>query len=116
MRHLVLVPVLAILVSACGGASTPTSPEVPAAPVCQTNNTARVFFENRFRDVTLDIAWDGVKVATLGPAAQSPALTVAAGTPHTMRFLIANTPDLACQDSTPILASCSTMTYFCPGS
>jgi hypothetical protein len=100
-----------LLVSACS--STPTAP-APVVPACQTNNTATVAFGNRTTsNLTFDVVWDGVRIGTIAPTLTSPSQTAAAGVPHVLRFQVTNTTLLACNQSTPTLAQCSTQTLTC---
>lgn len=110
-RHVILAAV-AVALSGCNGI-TPVTPEVPS---CQTNNTAKVSFANRsLTNSTYTIVWDGATKDTLAPNETSTPFDVAAGVAHTLRFRFANTTTLACNDSSPVLAQCSTMTYNCTG-
>ena len=106
---------LTLVAPACSG-SNPilTAPTSPVTPSCQTNNTALVSFENRSPSTMMDILWDGAKIATLGGGTVSPQMTTAAGVPHTLRFQITNTAQLACSQDTPTLAQCSSTKAFCP--
>lgn len=80
---------------------------------CEANNTAQVRFQNKTgTSQTYSVLWDGSVITTLGPGATSDYYTVAAGE-HTLHFKIANTGNEACTQSTPNLAVCSTMEYWC---
>lgn len=80
---------------------------------CEANNTARVQFQNKTgTSQTYSVLWDGSVITTLGPGATSDYYTVAAGT-HTLHFMIANSGTEACTQSTPNLAVCSSMQYWC---
>jgi len=80
---------------------------------CEANNTAKVRFMNKTgTSQTYSVLWDGSVITTLGPGATSEYYTVAAGT-HTLHFKIANSTAEACTPSTPNLAVCSSMDYWC---
>lgn len=81
--------------------------------VCEANNTAKVRFINKTgSSQTYSVLWDGSVLTTLGPGVTSDYYTVAAGQ-HTLHFMIANTATEACTQSTPNLAVCSSMEYWC---
>lgn len=115
MKRLVVLLSLAAIVSACG--SSPVAPTVPAPiPVaaCQSGNTATVFFQNRSAsNLTYDIVWDGARITTVTPGADSIVYTFAANIQHTLRFQLTNTSLLACNQSTPVLATCAATFYGC---
>ncbi|MBZ0100148.1 MAG: calcium-binding EGF-like domain-containing protein [Taibaiella sp.] len=80
---------------------------------CEANETARVRFINKTgTSQTYSVLWDGSVITTLGPGATSEYYTVAAGL-HTLHFKIANSSTEACTISTPNLAVCSSMEYWC---
>lgn len=79
---------------------------------CAVNGTAQVQFSNRSANSTYSIVWDGSVMATLAPGVTSEFFTVAAGN-HTLTFKYSNSSDLACTESTPNLAQCSSMVYWC---
>ena len=95
----------------------PTTP-TPAVQACVTNNSAQITFENRYTNQSLDVVWDGSKLALspLGPGQKSSELTVSAGNTHTLLFRVAGTSTVACSQSSPNLSQCSTYNYYCPGS
>lgn len=113
MRRLVLMG--ALFLAGCGGKSTPTAPAAPPIPACQANNTATVRFENRSNiNAAYDIIWDGSTILTLPAGQISNPYTVAASVQHRLTFTYTNTGGrLACATSTPTLAQCSNMTYWC---
>jgi len=81
--------------------------------ICEANNTAQVRFSNRTgSSKTYSVLWDGSVITTLGPGAVSDYYTVAAGA-HTLHFMVANSSSEACTQSTPNLAVCETMEYWC---
>src|SRR5262245_55671803 len=102
-----------LMVAACSGNSptAPTPPPPPPPPSCQTNNTADIAFINGL-NLTTTVRWDGSIIATLGPGQSTSPITAAAGTPHRLDFLIANTGVIACT-GTPVLAQCSNTTQTC---
>jgi hypothetical protein len=103
-----------LLLNACGAApAAPTPPPPPPVPACQANNTADVSFGNRSTSATQDIFWDGLRVATITPGANSAPRTVAAGVAHRLEVRVTNTMLLACQASSPIPAVCATPIYTC---
>jgi hypothetical protein len=112
MKSWLLVAV--VLVSACG--STPVAPTPPPVATCQSQNTATVYFQNRTTsNLTYDVVWDGSRLTTVGPGQSSQVYTFAANVGHTLRFQYTNTSLLACNQSTPTLATCSNNSYFCTG-
>jgi hypothetical protein len=107
-----VVWLLAALISSIGcTAATPTAPTVPA---CQTNNTARVTFENRSATgKTYAVLWDGSTMETLAAGARGSEHTVTAGIPHTLVFMVANSNRNACTASWPNPSQCSSHTDWC---
>ncbi len=79
---------------------------------CVVNNTAKVQFSNRSSGSTYDVIWDGSIITTLAPGVTSDFFTVAAGD-HTLVFRYSNTGNNSCTPSTPNLAQCSSMVYWC---
>ncbi|MBW7914375.1 MAG: calcium-binding EGF-like domain-containing protein [Taibaiella sp.] len=80
---------------------------------CEANETAKVRFINKTgTSQTYSVVWDGSVITTLGPGATSEYYTVASGQ-HTLHFMIANSTTSACTPSTPNLAVCSSMEYWC---
>jgi hypothetical protein len=79
---------------------------------CVVNNTAIVQFSNRSTGSTYSIVWDGSVMTTLAPGVNSQTYTVAAGA-HTLEFKLSNGSTSACTPSTPVLAQCSSMVYWC---
>lgn len=91
-------------------APTPVTPK----PACETNNTAKVQYQNRSNiSATYDIFIDGGKAATIAPAADSAIFDVAAGVQHTILFRYTNTTNSACAPFTPALAQCSSTAFSC---
>ncbi|MCD6063520.1 MAG: Tenascin domain [Flavipsychrobacter sp.] len=82
--------------------------------LCEANNTAKVRFQNKTgTSLTYEVVWDGSTITTVGPGSTSDYYTVAAGH-HTLHFKIANSGGQeACTQSTPNLAVCSSMEYWC---
>ena len=80
---------------------------------CKDNNTAIVSFTNRSANKTYTIVWDGSNMTTLGAGVTSGNYTVSAGIQHTLEFKYSNNSTDACTPSTPTLAQCSTINYFC---
>ncbi len=107
-----LVPLI-ILTASCGSTSSPTSPQ-PSVPACEKNHTATVSFHNTSNRITMDVLWDGSKVATVAPGQTSSDRTVNAGI-HTLLFTVTNSSEMGCTPSTPNVAQCSTHTYSCAG-
>lgn len=109
--------ILAVFVAGCDTtkeSTTPTEPTTPATPACETNNTAKVTFENRSNtNTTYDIIWDGSKRTTVTSGAKSSTYTEAAGVNHTLVFKITNTNTEACTPSSPTLAQCTSQTFWC---
>lgn len=79
---------------------------------CVVNNTAEVQFSNRSSSSTYTVVWDGSVWTTLAPGVTSSTYTVAAGS-HTLEFRYSNSNTAACTASTPVLAQCSSMVYWC---
>ncbi len=79
---------------------------------CAVNSTAQVQFSNRSASSTYSVVWDGSVMETLAPGVTSEFFTVAAGE-HTLEFKYANGSTSACSLSTPNLAQCSSMVYWC---
>jgi len=80
---------------------------------CEANQTAKVRFLNKTGNSrTYSVVWDGSVITTLGPGAASDYYTVAAGE-HTLHFMIPNSGNEACAETTPNLAVCSSMEYWC---
>ena len=79
---------------------------------CAANNTAEVQFSNRSANSTYSIIWDGSVITSVSAGATSNYFTVAAGI-HTLEFKYANGTSDACTISTPNLAQCSAMVYWC---
>jgi hypothetical protein len=94
------------------------SPTTPTKQLCETNNTAQITFENRYTSQAIDVVWDGSKLtlSPLAPGQKSTEQTVSAGVNHTLLFRVAGTSTVACAQSSPNLAQCSTYNYWCPGS
>ena len=83
---------------------------------CEVNQTAQVRFTNlSTTNSTHDIIWDGVKLTTVAPGDTTTFFTVTANIAHTLQFKFTNTSDLACTDSSPILAQCSSHIFWCSG-
>jgi PBP1b-binding outer membrane lipoprotein LpoB len=114
-RHNYII-VLALLVSLVilGSCSSPTAPDVPSKPECETNNTAQVQFKNESNtNTTYDVMWDGAYFLTVAPGITSAKYAVAAGTQHTLEFRITNTHQTSCGPSWPNLAQCSIHVFSC---
>ena len=79
---------------------------------CAANNTAQVQFSNRSANKTYSIIWDGSVMTTISAGVTSSYYTVAAGT-HTLEFRYSNSTDDACSISSPVMAQCSSMVYWC---
>jgi hypothetical protein len=94
------------------------SPTTPSKQLCETNNTAQITFENKYASQSIDVVWDNSKLSLspLVPGQKSAEQTVSAGVSHTLLFRKAGTSDVACAQSSPNLAQCSTYNYWCPGS
>ena len=94
------------------------SPTAPTKQLCETNNTAQITFENRYTSQSIDVVWDGSKLSLspLAPGQKSAEVSVSAGVSHTLLFRVAGTSTVACSQSSPSLAQCSTYNYWCPGS
>ncbi len=81
--------------------------------LCEANNTAQVRFSNKTgTSQTYSVVWDGSVLTTLAPGSVSDYYTVAAGN-HTLHFMIANTTNEACTQSTPVLTVCGSQEYWC---
>lgn len=79
---------------------------------CVINNTAEVQFSNRSSSSTYSVIWDGYIIATIAAGANSSFFTVAAGQ-HTLEFRYSNSATSSCTPSTPNVAQCSSMVYWC---
>lgn len=80
---------------------------------CEVNNTAIVTFSNKSASSTYAVLWDGSIITTLAPGETSESYTVSAGIQHTLLFRYSNSTTAACSQSTPTLAQCSSINYFC---
>jgi hypothetical protein len=114
-----MMKVLSLLVAlgavGCSG-NSPAAPTPPAVPLCQSAQTATVYFQNRSTTkLTYDILWDGSRLTTVAPGADSGTFTVSANVAHSLRFQVTNTGILACSASAPILATCASTFYGCGG-
>jgi hypothetical protein len=88
-------------------------PSTSTTQPCESNNTAQVRFVNKTgSSTTYSVVWDGSTLTTVAPGATSDYYTVAAGQ-HTLHFMIANSTSEACTQSTPNLAKCTSMEYWC---
>lgn len=104
---------LALSATACGS-DTPIAPTPPPVAACQSGNTATVFFQNRSAsNLTYDVIWDGSRLTTVAPGADTQVYTFAANIQHTLRFQFTNTSILACNQSTPVLTTCAATFYGC---
>lgn len=111
---LLSVACFALVTAGCGSSDPAPAAPTPTIPSCQANNTASVTFENRSNsNRTYDVVWDGSRIMTLAPTQKSNSITVAASVNHTLAFMITNTNTSACTPSTPTLAQCSSMNYWC---
>lgn len=79
---------------------------------CVINNTAEVKFSNRSSSSTYTVIWDGSIITTVAAGATSDVFTVAAGQ-HTLEFRYSNSSTSSCTPSTPNVAQCSSMVYWC---
>jgi hypothetical protein len=79
---------------------------------CVVNNTGEVQFSNRSSGSTYDVLWDGSIITTLSPGVTSGFFTVSAGS-HTLTFRYSNSTNNSCTPSTPNVAQCSSMVYWC---
>lgn len=79
---------------------------------CAVNNTAQIQFSNRSANSTYSVIWDGSIITTLSSGVTSGFYTVAAGQ-HTLTFRYSNSTNDACTQSTPNLAQCSSVVYWC---
>lgn len=81
--------------------------------LCEVNNTARVRFQNKTgSSLTYSVVWDGSTLTTLGPGQTSEYYTMSASA-HTLHFMVANSTQEACTQSTPVLAQCMDQEYWC---
>ena len=110
-----LIVLLALLASGCSKDSAPVAPTpIPVVPLCQSQNTATVYFQNRSTgNFTYDVIWDGSKLTTVAPGKDSTVYTFAANVPHSLKFQYTNTSLLACNASTPVLTTCANTFYGC---
>jgi len=107
-----LLLIFCLLLCTCDQ-KAPTTPDLPSIPECERHNTATVQFENRSNsNTTYDVIWDGSKRTTIAPGTKSQIYTEAAGQ-HSLHFKITNTNWSACTPSSPVLAQCSEMLYWC---
>lgn len=89
---------------------TPTN----TTPACETNNTAKVFFQNKSTTgTTYDVIWNGSRIFTLAPSEDSDTITVAAQISHTLTFKKTGSNEISCIESQPILAKCSINWFWC---
>jgi len=79
---------------------------------CEANSTALVQFSNRSASSTYSVLWDGSVITSLSPGVTSGYYTVASGQ-HTLEFRFSNSSSDACTVSTPNVATCSEMVYWC---
>jgi hypothetical protein len=103
------------VVAYTGCVKTETAPSTTTTTTqpCEKNNTAQVRFVNKTgSSTTYSVVWDGSTLTTVAPGATSDYYTVAAGQ-HTLHFMIANSTSEACTQSTPNLAKCTSMEYWC---
>ena len=104
------------MVAYMGCTKTTTSPSNNTTTTtlpCESNNTAQVRFVNKTgTSTTYSVVWDGSTITTVAPGATSDYYTVAAGQ-HTLHFMVANSSAEACTQSTPNLAKCTSMEYWC---
>jgi len=100
----------------CSKASNPVAP-TPVVLACVTNNTAEYFFRNTSSGTTMDIVWDGIRLAIspVGPGMTVGPITTAAGVAHTAQFRITNSSWLACSTAYPVPTQCATSTLTCGG-
>ena len=92
------------------------APPPPAVLACQANNTAKLVFRNVSNsNSTYDLIWDGSKIFTIAPGAETDTLTTAAGVQHIMQFKFTNSSNNACTQGTPTLAQCSRSWFSCSG-
>ncbi len=83
---------------------------------CQVNNTAKLVFRNLSNtNSTYDLVWDGSKIFTIAPGAETDTLVTAAGVQHIMQFKFTNSNNNACTQGTPNLAQCSRGWFSCSG-
>ena len=81
--------------------------------LCEVNNTARVRFQNKTgSSLTYSVVWDGSTLTTLAPGQTSDYYTVAAAQ-HTLHFMVANSTQEACTQSSPVLTQCMDHEYWC---
>jgi hypothetical protein len=112
--------IISVVAVGCGS-SSPTAPAVATpppvvVPACQSQNTGSVYFQNRSTSsLTYDVIWDGAKLTTLGPNADSQIYVFAANIQHSLVFRFTNTSTLACNASTPVLTTCGATFYGCSG-
>lgn len=113
MKRFLLLGLLSAAAGCAGGNDAAPTPPPPPVPLCQTNNTADVSFENRSRATTHTIFWDGLNVATIAPGQTSQRMTTAAGVAHRLETVIANTTLYACAPSQPVPIQCGDNVYTC---
>ena len=79
---------------------------------CAANSTAWVQFSNRSASSTYSIVWDGSVITTISSGVTSDFFVVNSGQ-HTLEFRYSNSSSDACTISTPNVAQCSSMVYWC---
>lgn len=97
----------------CTNGYTGTNCQTAPPDPCEVNNTAQMCIENASTTgKTYDIILNGVKIMTLA-VGESQCTTVTAGQEHTVRALITNTNNKACDTASPVIPQCGTRTYKC---
>lgn len=114
MRRLMLSIVVAGMLSACSGNSTPAAPTPPPVAACVSQNTADVTLVNASpTNLTYDVLIDNISRGTIGPG-QSRTFTVTAGASHTVLSRFTNTSLTACTSTTSFI-QCTTQALTCRG-
>lgn len=113
-----IVTVLFLVAGCNGGDDNPSAPSVqippaPPPPLCQTQNSATLIFENRsVTRQTFDVYLNNGRLGVIAVNERTPAQTVAAGVQHAAVWYRTNTGIAICSVF-PIPVQCSVQLYYC---
>ena len=108
-RHVYLLAMAALLAVGCGEGN-PTAPTpIPVVPACERENTGTLRIRNGgFGGAyTVDVGFNGLRIATLRPG-EEVTLTVTAGITYPLRLVLTNTTRVLWSGQTPIVNRCAT--------